>query len=162
MSFLGKSTKGHDGWEETESPIGVVHFFRGGCFDICVWKADHYTHSDGKSQVHVDSWGMSCHRQFGFSCALPDAKDERTAKLMALAVVDKRCREGAYRAALAIKEVADSWAEKDKDLRPWRETPLGKPSKKPCANCKATPTMPLTGLCGPCTFNDPSTAGGNW
>ena len=31
-----------------------------------------------------------------------------------------------------------------------------------CENCGATPIVPATGLCGPCTFGDISTAGGNW
>lgn len=33
---------------------------------------------------------------------------------------------------------------------------------KKCENCKATPIVPLTGLCGPCTFGEAETAGGNW
>lgn len=32
----------------------------------------------------------------------------------------------------------------------------------PCENCGAVPTLPLTGLCGPCTFGEAETAGGNW
>ena len=28
--------------------------------------------------------------------------------------------------------------------------------------CGATPIVPLTGLCGPCTFGEAETAGGNW
>ncbi|KKK60046.1 hypothetical protein LCGC14_3028280 [marine sediment metagenome] len=31
-----------------------------------------------------------------------------------------------------------------------------------CENCGATPVVPLTGLCGPCTFGEASTANGNW
>lgn len=31
-----------------------------------------------------------------------------------------------------------------------------------CANCGASPIVPLTGLCGPCTFGEADTAGGNW
>jgi hypothetical protein len=31
-----------------------------------------------------------------------------------------------------------------------------------CDNCGASPIVPATGLCGPCTFGDASTAGGNW
>jgi hypothetical protein len=33
---------------------------------------------------------------------------------------------------------------------------------KKCSTCGATPVVPITGLCGPCTFGDASTAGGNW
>ena len=31
-----------------------------------------------------------------------------------------------------------------------------------CKVCGAVPTVPLTGLCGPCTFGEAETAGGNW
>ena len=31
-----------------------------------------------------------------------------------------------------------------------------------CENCGESPIVPLTGLCGPCTFGDASTVGGNW
>lgn len=31
-----------------------------------------------------------------------------------------------------------------------------------CSVCGDTPTVPLTGLCGPCTFGEAQTAGGNW
>lgn len=33
---------------------------------------------------------------------------------------------------------------------------------KPCMNCQDTPVVPLTGMCGPCTFGEAETAGGNW
>jgi len=29
-------------------------------------------------------------------------------------------------------------------------------------NCGETPTVKATGLCGPCTFGDSETIGGNW
>lgn len=32
----------------------------------------------------------------------------------------------------------------------------------PCDICGALPTLPETGLCGPCTFGEAETAGGNW
>lgn len=32
----------------------------------------------------------------------------------------------------------------------------------PCEVCGQTPTVPITGLCGPCTFGEADTAGGNW
>jgi len=32
----------------------------------------------------------------------------------------------------------------------------------PCENCNAVPTLPITGLCGPCTFGEAETEGGNW
>lgn len=31
-----------------------------------------------------------------------------------------------------------------------------------CDNCGASPIVPVTGLCGPCTFGEADTAGGNW
>lgn len=31
-----------------------------------------------------------------------------------------------------------------------------------CEVCGATPIVPITGLCGPCTFGEAETAGGNW
>lgn len=32
----------------------------------------------------------------------------------------------------------------------------------PCEVCEAVPTLPATGMCGPCTFGEAETAGGNW
>lgn len=34
--------------------------------------------------------------------------------------------------------------------------------KHKCEVCGAKPTVPLTGMCGPCTWGDAETAGGNW
>lgn len=31
-----------------------------------------------------------------------------------------------------------------------------------CIVCGQTPVVPLTGMCGPCTFGESETAGGNW
>jgi hypothetical protein len=31
-----------------------------------------------------------------------------------------------------------------------------------CENCGESPIVPATGLCGPCTFGEAETAGGNW
>jgi hypothetical protein len=42
----------------------------------------------------------------------------------------------------------------DKDLQPDWETK--------CINCGEVPTVPATELCGPCTFGEADTAGGNW
>lgn len=43
------------------------------------------------------------------------------------------------------------------------EDPEAKPDwKHACENCGAVPTLPLTGMCGPCTFGEADTAGGNW
>jgi hypothetical protein len=32
----------------------------------------------------------------------------------------------------------------------------------PCEVCGARPVVRATGLCGPCTFGEAETAGGNW
>ena len=43
---------------------------------------------------------------------------------------------------------------KDEDTRPdWT---------RKCGSCGEKPVVPLTGLCGPCTFGKADTAGGNW
>ena len=31
-----------------------------------------------------------------------------------------------------------------------------------CEVCGAKPIVPLTGMCGPCTWGEAETAGGNW
>lgn len=31
-----------------------------------------------------------------------------------------------------------------------------------CENCGASPIVPATGMCGPCTFGEAETIGGNW
>ena len=31
-----------------------------------------------------------------------------------------------------------------------------------CEVCGQKPIVPLTGMCGPCTFGEADTAGGNW
>lgn len=33
---------------------------------------------------------------------------------------------------------------------------------KKCEICGETPIVPLTGMCGPCTWGEAETAGGNW
>jgi hypothetical protein len=33
---------------------------------------------------------------------------------------------------------------------------------KQCTVCGASPVVPVTGMCGPCTFGEASTAGGKW
>jgi CO dehydrogenase/acetyl-CoA synthase alpha subunit len=34
--------------------------------------------------------------------------------------------------------------------------------KRKCMNCGASPIVPVTGMCGPCTFGEADTADGNW
>lgn len=44
--------------------------------------------------------------------------------------------------------------KRDKDMEPdWTGE---------CDNCGQTPIVPLTGMCGPCTFGEADTAGGDW
>lgn len=43
---------------------------------------------------------------------------------------------------------ADTFAEPD-----WEDE---------CSNCGMSPTVPETGMCGPCTFGEADTIGGNW
>jgi hypothetical protein len=31
-----------------------------------------------------------------------------------------------------------------------------------CENCDSTPIVPLTGMCGPCTWGEADTVAGNW
>lgn len=33
---------------------------------------------------------------------------------------------------------------------------------KECDNCGESPIVPLTGMCGPCTFGEAATVAGNW
>lgn len=45
-------------------------------------------------------------------------------------------------------------SQKDKHTKPdW---------KRKCSVCGASPIVPVTGLCGPCTFGEAATANGNW
>lgn len=45
-------------------------------------------------------------------------------------------------------------ATQDKDTAPdWT---------RKCEVCGETPIVPMTGMCGPCTFGEADTVGGNW
>ena len=44
-----------------------------------------------------------------------------------------------------------------------RDDPEVKPDwEHECTVCGAKPILPLTGMCGPCTFGEAKTYGGNW
>ncbi len=43
--------------------------------------------------------------------------------------------------------------EPEKDTKDW---------DTPCDICGETPTHTETGMCGPCTFGEAETVGGNW
>ena len=48
-------------------------------------------------------------------------------------------------------------------LEPKRQPERHEPNwQVACSTCGEVPTHPLTGLCGPCTFGEAETAGGNW
>jgi hypothetical protein len=52
------------------------------------------------------------------------------------------------------KKLKENAKKHEEDMEPdWK----GK-----CEVCGASPIVPLTGMCGPCTFGDAETAGGNW
>lgn len=54
----------------------------------------------------------------------------------------------------ALKPNAEVIGEDDPRVRPaW---------SKSCENCGQKPIVPMTGMCGPCTFGEAETAGGNW
>lgn len=54
-----------------------------------------------------------------------------------------------------MSKAADGKKEKSEpDLEPdWTGT---------CEVCGSTPIVPATGMCGPCTFGEAETIGGNW
>ena len=55
---------------------------------------------------------------------------------------------------MAKKKQKKPKARKDKDWEPdWTEE---------CEVCGSSPTVPITGMCGPCTFGEADTVGGNW
>lgn len=62
--------------------------------------------------------------------------------------------------------VLDALPKPPRMVRPmnkFHEEPAGKPDwSTKCSACDAVPIVPQTGLCGPCSFGDESTAGGNW
>ncbi len=53
-------------------------------------------------------------------------------------------------------------AVKDDALRKGESTDTTPDWSRCCENCDAKPVVPQTGLCGPCTFGEAETAGGNW
>jgi hypothetical protein len=68
-------------------------------------------------------------------------------------MIEVKCSECGDAMEVADGATADNWAC-DKCAGPdWS----GK-----CEVCGESPIVPLTGLCGPCTFGEAETAGGNW
>jgi hypothetical protein len=61
----------------------------------------------------------------------------------------------------------DRWLAQHKRDKAAREEQKKKAEMEPdwsgeCENCGASPIVPTTGMCGPCTFGDADTADGNW
>jgi hypothetical protein len=54
-------------------------------------------------------------------------------------------------------------AERNRKAREASETQDTEPDwSGSCLVCGASPIVPMTGMCGPCTFGEAETAGGNW
>lgn len=51
---------------------------------------------------------------------------------------------------------------KKKPTKKPRETDTTPDWTRKCEVCGETPVVPATGMCGPCTFGEADTAGGNW
>ena len=50
-----------------------------------------------------------------------------------------------------------------KQIPPNNELAIAEPDwKSECMVCGASPIVPETGMCGPCTFGEAETARGNW
>ena len=49
--------------------------------------------------------------------------------------------------------IAESGRNRDNFEPDWTEQ---------CEVCGSSPVVPVTGMCGPCTFGEADTAGGNW
>ena len=51
----------------------------------------------------------------------------------------------------------------DEQLDAMSEEERGRPDwGHRCQVCDATPVVPITGMCGPCSFGEAETANGNW
>ena len=52
------------------------------------------------------------------------------------------------------KQLGIPWTPEPKEVDPdWKHS---------CIVCGNTPVLPITDMCGPCTFGEAETAGGNW
>lgn len=62
------------------------------------------------------------------------------------------------------KRLCDCWVRLSNGVDcPLSDEAMTKPDwTKSCDNCGESPIVPATGLCGPCTFGEADTAGGNW
>lgn len=62
---------------------------------------------------------------------------------------DRRCRPS----KIPHGDGAPDWANDEAFARDWT---------RKCDNCGADPVVNATGMCGPCTFGESETVGGNW
>jgi hypothetical protein len=53
-------------------------------------------------------------------------------------------------------------SERKKRAKTRTADPFGKNWEGKCQVCDRSPTVNATGLCGPCTWGEADTAGGNW
>lgn len=76
--------------------------------------------------------------------------------------MSRRKRKKPYR-AVAGPNWPECTCSPGKDRAHSRDCALFKPDwNGKCINCDASPIVPLTDMCGPCTFGEAATAGGNW
>lgn len=66
----------------------------------------------------------------------------------------------------AVRENRKEQAAAEAKAAP-KERTVGKKDTEPdwtgtCEVCGASPIVPATGMCGPCTFGEADTVGGNW
>lgn len=71
-------------------------------------------------------------------------------------------KEGARVRAATPEEAAQLPSPSEPSQPDEEENPFGKNWDVKCLVCGATPTVQATELCGPCTFGEADTAGGNW
>jgi hypothetical protein len=84
---------------------------------------------------------------------------------------------GAYCRAALQRWEEDRMTKKKKVNKPTAQPPKSPPSARPkpvhdsntepdwtgkCEVCGGSPIVPATGMCGPCTFGEADTIGGNW
>ena len=53
-------------------------------------------------------------------------------------------------------------APTSKDVREATQEETRPDWKRSCELCGNRPVVPITGMCGPCTFGESDTEGGNW
>lgn len=78
-----------------------------------------------------------------------------------LGFCSKQCRTIFERALRRLNPAAER-AKADEDTE-WDMDKLDASDwSRECEVCGGRPVVPLTGMCGPCTFGEAETVGGNW